>query len=129
MYSELSNKRVHTTLVTEQKWYLTNTAGSNQNFQISSKITWTVQNLFLFWNIVINIFHFQVGEANIKAAASERSLAEANLKIDGLVTEVAGFKDMVLTSTPSKPNRHLHPQISGDKKLAAAKRAGMFSEK
>ena len=69
-------------------------------------------------------FYFQVGEANIKAAASERSLAEANLKIDGLVTEVAGFKDMVLTSTPSKPNRHLHPQISGDKKLAAAKRAG-----
>jgi len=66
-----------------------------------------------------------VGEANIKAAASERSLAEANLKIDGLVTEVAGFKDMVLTSTPSKPNRHLHPQISGDKKLAAAKRAGL----
>ena len=83
-------------------------------------------NFLKILKIVINISHFQVGEANIKAAASERSLAEANLKIDGLVTEVAGFKDMVLTSTPSKPNRHLHPQISGDKKLAAAKRAGKF---
>ena len=67
---------------------------------------------------------FQVGEANIKAAASERCLAEANMKIEGLETEVAGFKDMVLTSTPSKPNKHLHPQISGDKKLAAANRTG-----
>ena len=70
--------------------------------------------------------HKMVGEANIKAAASERSLAEANLKIEGLETEVAGFKDMVLTSTPSKPNRHLHPQISGDKRLASAKRTGNY---
>ena len=46
------------------------------------------------------------------------------MKIEGLETEVAGFKDMVLTSTPSKPNKHLHPQISGDKKLAAANRTG-----
>jgi len=69
--------------------------------------------------------HKMVGEANIKAAASERCLAEANMKIEGLETEVAGFKDMVLTSTPSKPNKHLHPQISGDKKLAAANRTGL----
>ena len=55
-----------------------------------------------------------VGEANTKAAASERSLEEASMKIEGLETEVAALKDMVLTSTPSKPNRHLHPQI--DKK-------------
>ena len=57
--------------------------------------------------------HKMVGEANTKAAASERSLEEAAMKIEGLETEVAALKDMVLTSTPSKPNRHLHPQISG----------------
>jgi hypothetical protein len=101
-----------------------------KTFKFHQKSPEPFRNYFDFEiSYLINIFHFQVGEANIKAAASERSLAEANLKIDGLVTEVAGFKDMVLTSTPSKPNRHLHPQISGDKKLAAAKRAGKFSEK
>ena len=56
-----------------------------------------------------------VGEANVRAAASERSMEEANMKIEGLETEVAALKDMVLTSTPSKPNKHLHPQLS-DKK-------------
>ena len=55
--------------------------------------------------------HKMVGEANIKAAASERSLEEASMKIEGLETEVAALKDIVLTSTPSKPNRHLHPQV------------------
>ena len=56
-----------------------------------------------------------VGEANIKAMASERSLEEASMKIEGLETEVAALKDMVLTSTPSKPNRHLHPQLDSKK--------------
>lgn len=59
--------------------------------------------------------HKMVGAANIKAAASERSLEEASMKIEGLETEVAALKDTVLTSTPSKPNRHLHPQISNSK--------------
>ena len=48
-----------------------------------------------------------VQEANIKAAAAERSLIEADMKIDGLETEVAALKTLVLTSTPARPNRHM----------------------
>ena len=57
-----------------------------------------------------------VGAANSKAAASERSLEEASMKIDGLETEVKALRTLVLTSTPSKPNRHLHPQIAKSNK-------------
>ena len=53
-----------------------------------------------------------VQEANVKRASAEKYLAESNMKIDGLETEVAALKTLVLTSTPSQPNRHLHPQLS-----------------
>ncbi len=33
------------------------------------------------------------------------------MKIDGLETEVSALKALVLTSTPSQPNKHLHPQL------------------
>ena len=33
------------------------------------------------------------------------------MKVEGLETEVAALKTLVLTSTPSQPNKHLHPQI------------------
>ena len=52
-----------------------------------------------------------VGEANEKRASTEKSLIEASMKIEGLETEVSALKTLVLTSTPSQPNRHLHPQI------------------
>ena len=32
-------------------------------------------------------------------------------KIDGLETEVAALKTLVITSTPAMPNKHLHPHI------------------
>lgn len=32
-------------------------------------------------------------------------------EIDVLTAEVAALKDLVITSTPSSPNRHLNPQI------------------
>jgi len=70
--------------------------------------------------------HKMVGEANVRAAASERSMEEAAMKIDGLETEVAALKDLVLTSTPSKPNKHLHPQLS-DKKANSSKKAANTS--
>ena len=38
-------------------------------------------------------------------------MAEANMKVEGLETEVAALKTLVLTSTPSQPNKHLHPQV------------------
>lgn len=43
-------------------------------------------------------------------------------KVDGLQTEVAALKALVITSTPSKPNRHLHPQL--DRKRSADRRSG-----
>lgn len=55
--------------------------------------------------------HRMVGEANEKRVSTEKSLAEATMKIEGLETEVTALKALVLTSTPSQPNRHLHPQI------------------
>ena len=60
--------------------------------------------------------HKMVREANVKQVSSEKALAEATMKIDGLETEVAALKTMVLTSTPSQPNKHLHPQLNCGKK-------------
>lgn len=51
-----------------------------------------------------------VREANIKQAAAEKALKESTMKVDVLTAEVAALKTLVLTSTPSKPNLHLHSQ-------------------
>jgi len=56
--------------------------------------------------------HKMVREANEARAAAERALKEADMKVDGLETEVTALKALVLTSTPSQPNRHLHPQLN-----------------
>ncbi|XP_061773199.1 guanine nucleotide exchange factor for Rab-3A isoform X2 [Nerophis ophidion] len=55
--------------------------------------------------------HKMVREANVKQAASEKQLKEAQGKIDVLQAEVTVLKSMVLTSTPSSPNPQLHPQL------------------
>jgi len=55
--------------------------------------------------------HKMVQEANIKRAQAEKSLAESEMKVDGLTTEVSALKTLVITSTPSMPNKHLHPHI------------------
>ena len=57
-----------------------------------------------------------VRDANVKQSSSEKALVEANMKVDGLETEVAALKTLVLTSTPSQPNKHLHPQLLADPK-------------
>jgi len=49
--------------------------------------------------------HKMVQEANMKRAQAEKSLAESDMKVDGLETEVAALKALVITSTPSMPNR------------------------
>jgi len=56
--------------------------------------------------------HKMVHDANVKRAAAEKQVAEANMQIEVLSAEVQALKALVLTSTPSTPNRHLHPQIS-----------------
>jgi len=62
--------------------------------------------------------HKMVREANEKAFYSEKALTESNMKVDGLMTEVAALKALVITSTPSRPNLHLHPHHRGRKKSA-----------
>lgn len=52
-----------------------------------------------------------VSKAKEKQAAAEKSLAESQMKMDVLTAEVVALKTLVLTSTPSRPNPHLHPQI------------------
>ncbi|XP_034540997.1 guanine nucleotide exchange factor for Rab-3A isoform X2 [Notolabrus celidotus] len=55
--------------------------------------------------------HKMVNEANVKQATAEKQLKEAQGKIDVLQAEVTALKTLVLTSTPSSPNRQLHPQL------------------
>uniref|UniRef100_A0A8K9XE35 RAB3A interacting protein (rabin3)-like 1 n=1 Tax=Oncorhynchus mykiss TaxID=8022 RepID=A0A8K9XE35_ONCMY len=55
--------------------------------------------------------HRMVREANVKQATAEKQLKEAQGKSDVLQAEVSALKTMVLTSTPSSPNRRAHPQL------------------
>ncbi|KAJ9575528.1 hypothetical protein L9F63_007598, partial [Diploptera punctata] len=55
--------------------------------------------------------HNMVREANVRQANAEKSLKESQMQVDVLTAEVAALKTLVLTSTPSRPNPHLHPQI------------------
>ncbi|TRY96020.1 hypothetical protein DNTS_002169 [Danionella cerebrum] len=55
--------------------------------------------------------HKMVREANVKQAVAEKQLNEAQGKMDVLQVEVSALKTLVLTSTPSSPNRQLHPQL------------------
>nr|CAB3265376.1 guanine nucleotide exchange factor for Rab-3A [Phallusia mammillata] len=52
-----------------------------------------------------------VYDANVKRHRAEKQLAEAKGNIDALQTEVDALKSLVLTSTPSNPNRLSHPQL------------------
>jgi len=56
--------------------------------------------------------HKMVRAANEARAAAEKAQKESQMKVDGLETEVEALKALVLTSTPSQPNRHLHPQLA-----------------
>ncbi|BFZ09517.1 hypothetical protein BsWGS_12556 [Bradybaena similaris] len=53
----------------------------------------------------------QLNEAALSEQKAIRLLKEAESKIEVLTAEVAALKDLVLTSTPSSPNKHLNPQI------------------
>ncbi|KAL0273127.1 UNVERIFIED_CONTAM: hypothetical protein PYX00_005876 [Menopon gallinae] len=62
--------------------------------------------------------HKMVREANEKQAVAEKALAESQMKVEVLTAEVAALKTLVLTSTPSRPNPHLHPQIGKEDSTA-----------
>ncbi|XP_069713454.1 guanine nucleotide exchange factor for Rab-3A isoform X2 [Phaenicophaeus curvirostris] len=68
--------------------------------------------------------HKMVREANTKQAASEKQLREARGKIDMLQAEVTALKTLVITSTPSSPNRELHPQLQSPSKAGFRKGHG-----
>ncbi|XP_042351942.1 guanine nucleotide exchange factor for Rab-3A [Plectropomus leopardus] len=68
--------------------------------------------------------HKMVHEANVKQAAAEKQLKEAQGKIDVLQAEVTALKTLVLTSTPSSPNRQLHPQLQTSGTRGAHKHVG-----
>ncbi|XP_035521339.1 guanine nucleotide exchange factor for Rab-3A isoform X4 [Morone saxatilis] len=68
--------------------------------------------------------HKMVHEANVKQAAAEKQLKEAQGKIDVLQAEVTALKALVLTSTPSSPNRQLHPQLQSSGTRGAHKHVG-----
>ncbi|XP_070686266.1 guanine nucleotide exchange factor for Rab-3A [Pempheris klunzingeri] len=68
--------------------------------------------------------HKMVNEANVKQAAAEKQLKEAQGKIDVLQAEVTALKTLVLTSTPSSPNRQLHPQLQSSGTRGAHKHVG-----
>uniref|UniRef100_A0A1B6M6Y5 GDP/GTP exchange factor Sec2 N-terminal domain-containing protein n=1 Tax=Graphocephala atropunctata TaxID=36148 RepID=A0A1B6M6Y5_9HEMI len=60
--------------------------------------------------------HNMVRIANERQAAAEKALRESTMQVDVLTAEVAALKTLVLTSTPSRPNPHLHPQIDPNAK-------------
>ncbi|XP_051978675.1 guanine nucleotide exchange factor for Rab-3A-like [Xyrauchen texanus] len=68
--------------------------------------------------------HKMVREANVKQAAAEKQLKEAQGKIDVLQAGVSALKTLVLTSTPSSPNRQLHPQLLSPGSNRASSRPG-----
>lgn len=71
--------------------------------------------------------HSMVREANIRQAAAERALKESVMQVEVLTAEVAALKTLVLTSTPSRPNPHLHPQIDPRSKEDASNTgSGLF---
>jgi Rab-3A-interacting protein len=55
--------------------------------------------------------HNMVREANVAQAQAEKALKESQMKVEVLQAEVAALKTLVITSTPSRPNPHLHPQL------------------
>ncbi|XP_041132841.1 guanine nucleotide exchange factor for Rab-3A isoform X2 [Polyodon spathula] len=65
--------------------------------------------------------HKMVREANTKQAVAEKQLREAQGKIDVLLAEVCALKTLVLTSTPSSPNREMHPQLLSPSKAVFKK--------
>ncbi|KAJ8953073.1 hypothetical protein NQ318_013415 [Aromia moschata] len=71
--------------------------------------------------------HNMVREANEKQAAAEKALKESQMKVDVLTAEVAALKTLVLTSTPSSPNPHLHPQLNGTRDEATG--VALFAKK
>lgn len=64
--------------------------------------------------------------ANQRAAIAEKSFKEASMQVEVLQAEVAALKALVITSTPSAPNHHLHPQLISKGAQAVVAEAGEY---
>nr|KAF7429319.1 hypothetical protein H0235_005717 [Vespula pensylvanica] len=75
--------------------------------------------------------HNMVREANVRQATAERLLEESRMKAEVLAAEVTALKTLVLTSTPARPNPHLHPQIDTRCRLSLGDECqqGLFAKK
>lgn len=71
----------------------------------------------------------QLNEAALSEQQARKQLNEANHKIEMLSAEVAALKNLVLTSTPSAPNKHLHPQINNGASAASSSTGSGKKEK
>lgn len=69
-----------------------------------------------------------VREANMRQAGAEKALKESQMQIDVLIAEVAALKALVLTSTPSMPNPHLHPQIANKDETGMYTNSNLFNK-
>lgn len=70
--------------------------------------------------------HSMVLGANQRAAIAEKSFKEASMQVEVLQAEVAALKALVITSTPSAPNHHLHPQLISKGAQAVVAEAGKY---
>ena len=73
-----------------------------------------------------------VREANVRQATAERLLEESRMKSEVLAAEVQALKTLVLTSTPARPNPHLHPQIDTRSRNSGSNedcQPGLFTKK
>ncbi|CAB3377559.1 Hypothetical predicted protein [Cloeon dipterum] len=66
-----------------------------------------------------------VQDANKARAQAEKALKESQMKVEVLQAEVAALKTLVITSTPSKPNPHLHPQLQQSDSTPSSSSSGM----
>ncbi|CAB3377558.1 Hypothetical predicted protein [Cloeon dipterum] len=69
--------------------------------------------------------HNMVQDANKARAQAEKALKESQMKVEVLQAEVAALKTLVITSTPSKPNPHLHPQLQQSDSTPSSSSSGM----
>ncbi|XP_059481941.1 guanine nucleotide exchange factor for Rab-3A-like isoform X2 [Neocloeon triangulifer] len=69
--------------------------------------------------------HNMVREANVAQAQAEKALKESQMKVEVLQAEVAALKTLVITSTPSRPNPHLHPQLQQSDSSPSSSSSGM----
>ncbi|XP_038636344.1 rab-3A-interacting protein isoform X3 [Scyliorhinus canicula] len=65
--------------------------------------------------------HKMVREANVKQAAAEKQLKEAQGKIDVLQAEVAALKTLVQSSSPTSPTKELQPNAKAHFKKGHAR--------